>query len=297
MANQRSAGMRTNAKHLSHPLELTQPSAAMPLTPLLRWAGSKRKVVPILAGYWGTTQRRYIEPFAGSAALFFHLRPHRAVLSDINSGLIEAYEVIRERPDDLHEAVARIPQSRSQYYRLRSMRPERLTPFNRVVRFVYLNRLCFNGLYRTNAAGSFNVPYARSRAGFIPPVELFRQCAQALAAVHFRVCDFGTTLSSVRRGDFVYLDPPYTVGNRRVFAQYDRRAFTLRDLERLSTHLVALDRRGASFVLSYADCSEARRLFAKWPTRRIMVRRNVAGFSSARRIAAELVATNIQLRD
>jgi DNA adenine methylase len=99
----------------------------------------------------------------------------------------------------------------------------------------------------------------------------------------------------VRRGDFVYLDPPYAVQSRRVFREYDKRAFSLRDVERLASHLHVIDRKGASFVVSYADCREARSLLAPWKIRRIIVRRNVAGFLSARRLAAELLVTNIEV--
>jgi DNA adenine methylase len=107
-----------------------------PVTPIFRWGGSKRKVLPQLATFWRPTFKRYIEPFAGSAALFFRLQPPSAVLGDINSALIEAYEVIRDRPDDVHEAVSRIRRGESNYYRVRSQRTSRLRAFGRAVRFV-----------------------------------------------------------------------------------------------------------------------------------------------------------------
>jgi DNA adenine methylase len=260
-------------------------------SPLFRWAGSKRKVLPLLASYWTPRFKRYIEPFAGSAALFFMLAPQRAVLGDINRHLIEAYEVIRDRPDDVHKAVSKLPRSESRYYQVRSSAP--LTPFGRAVRFVYLNRNCFNGIYRTNSRGVFNVPYAHDDPGSIPPIEGFRRCALLLQKARLRCLEFGRLLSIVRAGDFVYLDPPYAVESRRVFREYDSREFTRRDLTRLGEHLTSIDASGASFVISYADCREARDLFEAWHVRRILVRRHIAGFVSARRSAFELLATNI----
>lgn len=266
-----------------------------PITPILRWAGSKRKSLPVLESFWNETFKRYVEPFAGSAALFFRLQPGAAVLGDINEHLIETYEVVRDRPDDVHGAVSRIPRTETEYYRIRARNPARLNAFTRAVRFVYLNRYCFNGIYRTNLAGQFNVPYARKKPGVVPPIEDFRRCASLLQRASLKCGDFGAVLSTVKSGDFVYLDPPYAVESRRVFSEYDKRKFALRDVERLAAHLQTIDRKGASFVVSYADCREARDLLSSWAIRRIKVRRNVAGFVSARRSAIELLVTNIEL--
>lgn len=264
------------------------------VTPIFRWAGSKRKVLPQLAAFWTPRFKRYVEPFAGSAALFFRIQPQSAVLGDINSSLIEAYEVIRDRPDDVHEAVSRIRRGEGNYYRVRSQNTSRMSAFGRAVRFVYLNRYCFNGIYRTNTDGKFNVPYAHTKPGVIPPIEDFRRSATLLSRVVLKSCDFGQILRTVRKDDFVYLDPPYAVESRRVFRQYDRKEFVRRDLERLGDHLKEIDRKGASFVVSYADCREARDTFADWRLSRLRVRRNVAGFVSARRLATELLVTNVE---
>lgn len=271
----------------------TQAGNALAITPILRWAGSKRKILPILVSYWNPTFERYVEPFAGSAALFFKLQPRRALLGDINSELIEAYKVIRDRPDDVHRAVSAIPRNEREYYRVRGCNTNRLRAFGRAVRFMYLNRYCFNGIYRTNNDGHFNVPYAHLKPGVIPPIEDFRRSASLLQRASLRSGDFGEVLSSVRTGDFVYLDPPYAVESRRIFRQYHKREFSRKDLERLAMHLENIHRKGASFVVSYADSQEARSVFSCWNVRRIRVRRNVAGFASDRRIATEVLATNI----
>jgi DNA adenine methylase len=273
-----------------------EPAEAHPITPIFRWAGSKRKQLSTLQRYWRPEFKRYVEPFAGSASLYFRLQPRRALLGDINSALIEAYEVIRDDPDGVSRAVRAIPRGKRRYYAQRARNPRRLNRFNRAVRFVYLNRYCFNGIYRTNVKGDFNVPYAHTKPGMVPPVEEFRKCAMLLRQAKLRCADFGAILSSVRRGDFVFLDPPYVVAARRVFRQYDKREFTQRDLNRLAKHLVKIDRRGAKFVLTYADCREARVAFASWGPRRIRVRRHVAGFADGRRSSYELLVTNVENR-
>jgi DNA adenine methylase len=266
------------------------------LNPIFRWAGSKRKQLPALETHWNAQYRRYVEPFAGSAALFFHLQPERALLGDINGGLIESYDVIRSRPDDIYHAVVALPRGETDYYVERNKDPRKLSKFHRAVRFIYLNRHCFNGIFRTNTDGKFNVPYAHARAGAIPSIEDFRRTAQLLDRASLKCADFGRILSSVRKGDFVFLDPPYAVTSRRVFRQYDKRAFTPRDLVRLSKHLERIDACGAKFVMTYADCREVTTHFKRWERRRIRVRRHIAGFADARRSAFEVLITNLDER-
>ena len=268
-------------------------SPTVRIDPFLRWAGSKRKVLPRLAKFWRPDYQRYVEPFVGCAALFFRLQPPAAVLGDINAELMHTYEIVRKNPDVLHATVTALPTGEAHYYRIRQQDPASLSALHRAARFVYLNRHCFNGIYRTNTRGQFNVPFGGHKPGVVPPVESFRKCAQLLARVKLRACDFGHVLRDTRKGDFVYLDPPYAVGSRRVFRQYSSREFTKVDLDRLAKHLCEMDRRGVHFVVSYAECREARRVFQRWFLGRIRVRRHVAGFVASRRDAYELVATNI----
>jgi len=260
--------------------------------PLLRWAGSKRQTVERLKQLWGTDHTRYVEPFAGSAALFFAIRPNKALLADKNADLIDTYNVLCDRPLELHTRLTSMVRSKDLYYSLRSQDPRSLPPFERAIRFLYLNRYCFNGLYRTNASGEFNVPYAPSGTGSFPSADVFEASARLLATATRRAWDFGTTLRYVKEGDFVYLDPPYAVESRRVFREYGSFGFGREELLRLAGHLRRIDERGAVFLLTYADCSEARELFSEWKQKRIAVRRNIAGFAGARRRAYELLVSN-----
>ena len=261
----------------------------------LRWAGSKKQILPVLAAFWRKSFCRYVEPFAGSSRLYFEIQPERALLSDKNEELIRTYQVLRDHPIELFRKVTAMPTDQACYYRARAQNPARLCALDRASRFIYLNRYCFNGIYRTNLRGEFNVPYCKrtAKAGALPGLELFCACAQLLLTSELRCWDFGTALRHTCGGDFVYLDPPYVTSTRRVFREYGPAAFSTEDLARLAAHLKRMDRRGVAFVLSYADCREGREAFGKWNIRRLRVRRHVAGFSAARRHAREMIVTNI----
>lgn len=264
---------------------------------VVRWAGSKRRLLPKLERYWPGGDVRYIEPFAGSAALFFMLKPSRAILSDVNSELINAWRQVRSVPIKLHSSLSRLRPSRKRYNVFRKESPSHLGHFERAVRFIYLNRFCFNGLYRTNADGLFNVPYAPSRSGAMPDVDVFRRQAALLKGAKLKCRDFERlVVDEVERDDFVYLDPPFAVANRRLFRQYGANTFGLSDVQRLSKVLRTIDRKGATFVLSYADSREARGLIGDWCSKRVFVQRNVAGFADRRRRSVELIISNMNPR-
>ncbi len=261
---------------------------------LIRWAGSKRSQLPILTQYWSRRYSRYIEPFAGSASLFYELEPPRAVLGDLNWELILALRTLRTDVYRVIEALHRIPKGERSYYALRSRDPLSLPPSEAAARFLFLNAYCFNGLYRTNQQGRFNVPYSGSRTHL--NIERLPAAARLLERAEILHADFSITVGLAGPGDFVYLDPPYVLERRRVFADYFPGSFHRGDLERLRRCLHELHERRAYFVVTYADCSEARRTLADWPLRRIWTRRNIAGFSGCRRGSYELLATNIGLR-
>lgn len=260
--------------------------------PFLRWAGSKRKQLHILSTFWNSDYRRYVEPFMGSACLFFALSPNRAILADTNSDLVRTFRTVRDHPTAVSNRLRASRITKRDYYRVRRQDPATLSDFDAAARFIFLNRLCFNGLYRTNNSGKFNVPCGSSATATLPTDQQLRFVAHALRFATLRDSDFGKTLAKTKRGDFVYLDPPYAVDNRRVFRQYGPSSFGRDDLRRLSCALKSADGRGVNFVLSYASCKEAREFFSHWPARRIFIQRNIAGFSADRRKAGELLISN-----
>jgi len=260
--------------------------------PFLRWAGSKRRLVPILRSYWRPHYNRYLEPFAGSACLFFSLNPPSAILGDLNGELISTYMEVKYRLNGLLAKLSTLHRSRREYKKLRSLHPEALNPCARAARFIYLNRYCFNGLYRTNLKGEFNVPYGGEKSGNVPSAELLRECSKQLMKTRLVAGDFERVLQHARKGDFIYMDPPFAVRARRVFNEYHPDTFQGDDINRLRQWLEKLDRKGISFLVSYAESAEADILARGFHRRRVSVRRNIAGFAADRSDSNEILISN-----
>lgn len=261
---------------------------------ILRWAGSKRQLLSKLKEFWPGGKTRYVEPFCGSACLFFNLEPEQAILGDLNSGLIATYETLRQDAGGVCEYLHKLPEDEETYYQIRELDPSDLDNVEQAVRFLYLNRHCFNGIYRTNRGGKFNVPRGR-RAKSVPiDFERIVDAAILLRRVTLINGDFIATLDQVKEGDFVYLDPPYAVSDRKIFAEYHPDTFSVDDLVRLAEGLRLIHEKGATFVISYADCREARQLLTPWNPKRVRARRHIAGFAGDRRHAYEIIATNLE---
>lgn len=261
------------------------------MQPLLRWAGSKRQLVATLSQFFdGSRHARYVEPFAGSACLFFSLQPKKAILGDINGELIRAYRDVKYRCEDVTNRLRRFRKNKKEFLRRRKPNRRSSSRAHRAARFIYLNRCCFNGIYRTNLKGQFNVPYGGKGSGSIP--KELRNYAQALRSAVLVSGDFEKVLSRVKTGDFVYLDPPFSVNSRRVFREYDASQFDFGSIWRLRIWLEELAANNVNFLVSYAVCNEAWFLAQGFRTKIVRVRRNVAGFAKHRRCARELLIWN-----
>jgi DNA adenine methylase len=230
--------------------------------PVLKWAGGKEQLLGQLSEMWPERIGRYVEPFAGGAAVFFHLhdRLDEAHLNDVNPQLVELYLVLRDDPDPLVEELRVLdgPDANTPdvYYRRRE-EYNRLRGETRSVRrcalFVYLNRTCFNGLYRVNSHGQFNVPFGRYVSPRILDEPRLRRASAALARARtIRSADFEPfLLDTCRAGDLVYLDPPYVpVSDSSYFTSYSRDAFGPDDQRRLAATLAELHERGVRWMLS-----------------------------------------------
>ena len=262
----------------------------------LRWAGSKKKLLKRLLPYWQTSGCvRYVEPFAGSAMLFFAAHPQQALLADTNEDLIEMYRTMQRNWQGVFRVASQYPCTEQYYYQLRDAQIPRAHSNRRAARFIYLNRFCFNGLYRTNCQGGFNVPYARGTTRQLQSRDEFEQFSHDIQNAQFVCQDFRDTLQQVRCGDFVYIDPPYAVENKRIFKQYGPTTFGIDDLRELSNLLVDIDRRGARFVVSYAFNNESLEILEGWYRRFAIVARTVSGDASCRSKAKELFVSNMEM--
>jgi DNA adenine methylase len=261
--------------------------------PFLRWAGSKRQLVPELSKYWGDGYSRYIEPFVGSASLFFYLSPKLAILGDLNSELIAMYQQVKSNLPAVLSELNTMKRSKEEYLRLRATKPDTLKPDQRAARFIYLNRYCFNGLYRTNRAGEFNVPYGGDKSGELPTVEVLKRCSLCLKSAKLVKGSFEHTLEMAQPGDFVYMDPPFSVTAWRVFNEYNAMIFSKHQLQVLRNYVMELNAKGIKFVISYAECEEGISLGKGFHIEKVAVRRNIAGFTASRRKTSELLISNV----
>jgi len=261
------------------------------MRPLLRWAGSKRSLLPILRLTVPENFDRYIEPFAGSACLFFAIKPSSAILSDFNDELMRTYSLIAKHPRVLARRVASLQITRDNYYRIRSIDPCTLDPLERAARFVFLNRNCFNGVYRTDRLNRFNVPMG-SRVGSTPTEQEFYRASIALRAAKLSSQDFELALKEAKSGDFVYLDPPYSTSARNSSGEYGYGAFSAGDLGRLISGIKSADKRGVNMTLSYAQNDELLNELCDWSFVQLPVVRQIGGRGEHRKHVTEILASN-----
>lgn len=236
---------------------------------------------------------RYIEPMVGSACLFFAARPRRALLGDFNEALMLTYRAIRSHPRLVSRAASSWGDDSATYYEVRSIGAESLDPIQAAARFTYLNRYSFNGVYRTNKEGRFNVPRGRD-SGSLPSEGQFYRCAVALRDAGLMTGDFEQTARLAARGDFVYLDPPYLT-ERPHHGEYGYGSFDKSDEGRLFVLLRDLDRIGAHFLLSYGGTAPTRDVPRRWHSVNCSSERTVGGKVGSRHVTSEYLLANYEL--
>jgi DNA adenine methylase len=259
--------------------------------PLLRWAGSKKKLLPYLIAASPKDIRTYIEPFVGSGVLSLNTVAQARILNDLNHDLIGAYESLRSNPRKLWEITAALPCDEASYYDIRTIDPLTLAKRERAARFIYLNRFCFNGVYRTNQKGLFNVPRG-SGALSIPGLNVFADFAQHVRSAELSSVDFEEVTAKAKAGDFVYLDPPYALGEKRDRGEYGRNSFREKDEARLIKSVRHAAKSRARVLLSYSNSESVMNALSDWHIVPLRVARSVAGFSDARRTADEILVSN-----
>lgn len=269
-------------------------TSSRPPLPFLKWAGGKRWLVakhPYLFPY---SPHHLIEPFCGSSAVFFSLSPNTATLSDSNARLIECYLTIRDDIESFKYFFRIFCQSHSRrfYYDIRQKSFS--NPAERAAHFVYLNRVCFNGIYRENLLGQFNVPLGTKPTPRLATDD-FSSVSKALQSVQFLHCDFEQTIDKAEFGDFLYVDPPYvTKCNLNGFVKYNQKIFSWADQERLASSVIRAHLRGVSIVLSNADHADLRTLYSTHFNILSLDRATVvASSSNYRGKTTEMVATNV----
>jgi DNA adenine methylase len=253
------------------------------MKPFLKWAGGKRwltgtDILPDSAPY-----ERHIEPFLGGGAVFFHLQPKAAILSDINPELIHLFSIMRTQPLQLETAMRRhqAKHSHDYYYKVRCADPK--DPIARAARLLYLNRTCWNGLYRVNRRGEFNVPIG-TKDKVLFPSDDFQGFAEALMAAQLICSDFENVIDLASEGDFLFVDPPYTVRhNFNGFLKYNESMFSWPDQIRLASCVKAAVTRGAAVIVTNANHESVHELYKDTFEMRELHRASVLAASSAKR--------------
>ena len=265
--------------------------------PFVKWAGSKKRHLSAFDPLFPAHFEAYHEPFVGGGSAFLYLaqvgRIEKGILSDLNAELIHLYRVIR---DDVEALIATLDQYQYEtnfYYRIRSLDPSKMSPINRAARMLFLNRTCFNGLYRVNSSGKFNVPFGRYTNPIICNAANLRHVHRLLQGVELQRWTYETVLEVANSGDFVYLDPPSQVlASSARFTDYSPEAFTDNHMGRLREVFDILDQRGCLVMLSNPNVALNRQLFDGYDIREVTSPRAVRRDGRRRGRRVELVIRN-----
>lgn len=261
--------------------------------PFVKWAGGKTQLLDTLLRFVPDGYRTYYEPFIGGGALFFALRPARAVIGDVNDELINCYEIIRSNPNGLMQQLDRHQYQRDYFNRLRAIQPVGLTPLERAARFIYLNKSCFNGLYRVNKRGEFNVPFGSYKT---TPRYYDEENVRAAGALlmNTRIVSgrFDETLENASEGDFIYLDPPYQPVSGTSFTSYTADRFLEHDQLWLKAQVDALTEKGCRVMLSNSDTAFTRWLYADYQMTVVRAVRAINSDGNGRAAVNEIIIRN-----
>lgn len=250
--------------------------------PFLRWAGGKTWLLKYLEDYLPKDGfNNYYEPFLGGGSVFFNLKPKSAFLSDLNEELIDTYNVLKDDPEGIIEELRKFKNTPEFYYKVRKAKFRK--PTKQAANFIYLNQTSFNGIYRVNLKGEYNVPYGHRTKDFFEPENL-RAASQVLQAAKIEKGDFMLISNRIAKGDLVFLDPPYTVTHySNGFIKYNQKLFSIQDQNRLSELIDHIKSVGAFYILTNAAHEKIREIFQKGDTVNTQRRASLIGGAKAKR--------------
>jgi DNA adenine methylase len=261
--------------------------------PFVKWVGGKTQILDELKKSIETFDGRYLEPFVGGGALFFELGFSTARISDTNRELINCYTVVRDHVEPLIETLKEHVYEKEYYYKVRALDPDSMDSVNRAARMIFLNKAGYNGLYRVNSKGKFNVPFGRYKNPTICDEENLRGCATALNSIEVACASFDSVLETAQKGDFIYFDPPYVpVSDTAHFTSYQKNGFSEDDQKHLVEVFDELSHRRIRAMLSNSDVPWVHAHYKKHNIRVIKARRSVNSKANRRGFVGEVIVTN-----
>ena len=265
--------------------------------PIVKWVGGKRQLMFELLKNMPKSYNRYFEPFIGGGALFFELQPENAYISDMNEELINLYSVVRDNVYDLILDLSKHEVSKEYFLEIRNIdrtkKYNKLTNVQRASRFIYLNRTCFNGLYRVNSQGQFNVPFGYYKNPRILDADNLLNCSELLKKTEIICADFSEILNKVKKGDFVYFDPPYVPLNETSsFTSYTKDGFNIDMQFKLKEVCDELDSMGVMFMLSNSDTKFVNELYANYEVKKVFASRQINANVDGRGKITEVLVRN-----
>lgn len=268
------------------------------ISPILKWVGGKRQLLTEIIPMINKKCSTYIEPFVGGGAVFFELQPKKAIINDYNAELINVYEVVRDFPEELINLLEDHNRENSEeyFYKLRALdrsaEYSEMSNVQRAARIIYLNKTCYNGLYRVNSAGQFNSPYGKYKNPNIVNAATIRAMSRYLRNPNITIKqgDYRGALKGVRKGAFVYLDPPYMpISSSASFTGYTENGFTYEQQVELKNECDKLKEKGISFVQSNSDCEEIRDLYKEYEYKKVQAKRSINSDANKRGEISEVL--------
>jgi len=290
-----SATLRLRPAARTSPLVRTLKAEPVRASPFLKWVGGKSKLLPELEKHLPASlkTKRYHEPFVGGGALFFAAQPRRANLSDSNAELVHAYQQVRDNVNGLLDALAHHVYERPHFETTRALNPLELSPSARAARFIFLNKTCFNGLWRVNRSGQFNVPFGRYTAPKFCDAPGLLRASHALQGVTIEHQSYKDAALKANEGDFVYFDPPYDpVSATASFTGYTASPFGWNEQEELAAVCAQLNRRGVRFLLSNSATPRIKALYASFEQRMVKAGRSINSKADGRGMVDEILVFN-----
>lgn len=265
--------------------------------PIVKWVGGKRQLMFELLKNMPKEYNRYFEPFIGGGALFFELQPDNAYISDMNEELINLYQVVRDNVNELIADLQKHDISKEYFMEIRNIdrieEYENWSVVQKASRFIYLNRTCFNGMYRVNSKGEFNVPFGHYKNPRILDENNLINCSNLLQKTEIKHADFSEILKKVKKGDFVYFDPPYVpLSETSSFTSYTKDGFDMDMQFKLRDVCDELDSMGVNFLLSNSDTKLVNELYENYNIKKVFASRQINANADGRGKITEVLVRN-----